>query len=625
MQGEIDLLLFQEKNKICDVLNQISEDLSKLFFDPSPAFHNSQEFSGSDILQHVLDYTREILEAEKCALFLVDIDESILLLERVSGTVDFEKLKDVATYDLRDINKLGSGVTPWVLHRRKPFNARTFDELRHNSEGHWKGNWDVPMYGGQDYAKEKFQCVYMVPLIAGKKAIGVLKYENRIGDKKYFNESDERIIDVIASLLTNLVISQRIERNRYDVILPSISTTIVSHLDKPTFYEKLLEQCRVILSADLCSLFLVNDQESLYLKCIVGVDKNKKSKLRGFEYHNYRISDGLTPWILNRKTSFNVRSYPDLLGRSENHHVGKWDKIVYDGKPMELFKSLYSVPLIIGDERIGVFKVENKNIPPYYFTESDERLFDLIGRLIAVAVKYEKARANEEYVSNMMRAAELGFLAAGISHEFNSYLQRILATSISALDLVKNYSLKGKLNQIIEEVDKASKLIENLKKTTNRPAFVSDFSIDDIIKQIISISEERFFNYDVKLEYECEYDGKVKLNQSEVQTILINLLNNAFEASVESVQNKLVKIIVRCSNNEIIIDVADSGAGISSGEKEMLFTPFYTRKESGMGMGLFLVQRLINTMKGRIQVFSPNEIGGATFRVRIPSIATIGE
>ena len=168
MQGEIDLLLFQEKNKICDVLNQISEDLSKLFFDPSPAFHNSQEFSGSDILQHVLDYTREILEAEKCALFLVDIDESILLLERVSGTVDFEKLKDVATYDLRDINKLGSGVTPWVLHRRKPFNARTFDELRHNSEGHWKGNWDVPMYGGQDYAKEKFQCVYMVPLIAGK-------------------------------------------------------------------------------------------------------------------------------------------------------------------------------------------------------------------------------------------------------------------------------------------------------------------------------------------------------------------------------------------------------------------------------------------------------------------------
>ncbi len=623
---DIENILFEEKGKICDVLDKIADRLDSAFFDPNIVYQTEEESVGSDIIQHVLDCTRDLLKAGKCALFLVDMNETVLVLERVSGSVDFEKLKDVATYDLKNVDNPKSGVTPWVLQRKKPFNARSFDELRHNSEGHWRGNWDIPMYGGPDQAEAKFQCLYMVPLFAGDKPIGVLKYENRLGDKKYFDAADERIIDIIGALVTNLVISQRIERNRYDDILPAISTTLVSHLDKPTFYEQLLEQCKLILSADLCSLFLVDEQEFLYLKCIVGVDEKTKDKLKDFGYRDYRNSDGLTPWILNREAPFNVRSYPDLQGRSEKHHIGKWDKFIYNNKAEKLFKSLYSVPLIIGDEHIGVFKVENKNIPPFYFTESDERLFDLIGRLIAVAVKYEKARASEQYLAKMTRAAELGFLTAGISHEFNTYLQRILATARAALDISKNNAIKGKLNQITKEVNEASKLITNLKQTTNRQSKTSEFSIDEIVKQILSISEQRFLIHDVNLTYECSYSGNVKLNPSEIQTIIINLLNNAFEAAVASVREKIVKIYVyRSHNKNIVIDVCDSGAGILADDQEMVFAPFYTSKDGGMGIGLFLVQRLVNNMRGSIKIISPNELKGATFRVNIPYIASSGD
>lgn len=86
--------------------------------------------------------------------------------------------------------------------------------------------------------------------------------------------------------------------------------------------------------------------------------------------------------------------------------------------------------MIIGDNRIGVLKVENKYIPPYYFTESDEALFDLIGRLIAIGTIYD----TEKYFGSMIRAAELGFLAAGISHEFYNYLERFLAIVANAND-----------------------------------------------------------------------------------------------------------------------------------------------------------------------------------------------
>jgi hypothetical protein len=85
----------------------------------------------------------------------------------------------------------------------------------------------------------------------------------------------------------------------------------------------------------------------------VGIPDFKKEKLRGFGYQNYHTAQGLTPWILRKGSAFNVRNYPDLKERSEGHHLGKWDEIVYDGRREVLFKSLYSIPLIIGSEQIG--------------------------------------------------------------------------------------------------------------------------------------------------------------------------------------------------------------------------------------------------------------------------------
>lgn len=623
---DTEALLFQETNRIYNVLCKIAESMSKNFFETIPKGLNETELAVGDVLQHVLDFTRELLEAEKCAIFLVDMPERSLVLERISGEVDFNKLKDVATYDLSNIDQPGSGVTPWVFLRKRPFNARNFDELINTSEGHWKGNWDVPMYGGNEQARDRFQCVYMAPLLAGEKAIGVLKYENRISDKLFFDKGDERLIDMISSLITNLVISQRIERNRYDEILPIISDTLISYLDKPSFYEQLLEQCRLILSAEFCSLFLLDDEENLYLKCIVGIDQGKKDKLVDFRYENYRHAKGLTPWILIRKKSFNVRSYPDLQGRSEGHHIGKWDVIIYKGKPDALFKSMYSIPLIIGDEPIGVFKVENKNIPPYYFTESDERLFDLIGRLIAVAVKYEKARTDEKYFAQMASAAELGFLTAGISHEFNTYLQRFVSTAQAALDKSTDREVKSKLGEIMKGIAGASKLIDNFRITATRPQDTTNFQLGKLVEEIIDLSEQRFRASGVIIKYEDRYGGYVTLSPGGIQTIIINLVNNAFESVIDSPRTKVVRVIINSEYDKaVVLEVSDSGSGISSDQKAMFFAPFYTTKSNRMGIGLFLVRRLVNNMRGSIELVSPNSLGGTTVIVKLPQHIPNGE
>jgi signal transduction histidine kinase len=378
----------------------------------------------------------------------------------------------------------------------------------------------------------------------------------------------------------------------------------------------------LILSADFCSLFLLDDQMNLTLKSIVGVGEEKKAKLNGFGYGDYRKANGLTSWILRRGASFNVRSFPDLKGRSEGNHIGQWDSIVYDGKPNEKFKSLYSIPLIIGDERIGVFKVENKNIPPYYFTESDERLFDLIGRLIAVGVRYERTREIEQYLSQMVRVVELGFLAAGISHEFNNYLQSFLFTAENALDLCTDIDARIKIQKIKDDIQHAKKLIDDFRNMNirNRLQNTATFNLDVIFEQIFATSKTRFVHHNIEISKNIEGVQEVHMNETDLQTIVINLINNAFESIVETGKSGKVYIHVYPipTTSNFVIEVADSGKGVSAEEQQTIFAPFYTTKPQGMGVGLFWVQRLVNNMKGRIEIISPNDYGGATFKVILP-------
>lgn len=606
---ERHFFLYREKNTLQQILSEMAWELGEVL--------SNEGRHKADVLQKVLDLSLSVLEAEKCALFLRDAGNS-LVLEKVAGELNFQKLKDVATYNLNnyDPSKNPIGVTPWVWYRKKPFNAKSFQELIEHSEGQWKGNWDDPMYGGHAQAQNKFKCVYMAPLIAKNNCIGVLKFENRTTTKKqYFDQEDERLIDIIAEIIAILVTSQRLEKSRYDYALPIISRTLIESFGQPLFYDKLLDECRNLLSADICSLFVLDNKENLNLKSIVGVGEETKRLLSDFSYGNYHSAAGLTPWVLRSGRTFNVRSFPDLKVRSEGHHVGKWDPYVYHDRPEIEFHSLYSVPLKIGEEPIGVFKIENKSIEPFYFTESDERLFDLIGHIIGVGIKYQKMQE----LGNVHRAAELGFLTSGIAHEFNHYLSHILSRSELAFKKSTNDDTKKYLKDIIEEVNKANEMIKCIKEVKRRQEGSESCDVAELMKQILLFCHERFKYHSINLEYENKGVEVINIDSSRIQTIIINLLSNALDAAIEKGGRGRVSVVIAPLYGErVLIEVADSGRGVPRNKLPYIFTPFFSTKKTGMGIGLYHVSRIVDDLRGEIRVNSPNELGGMTFSIVIP-------
>jgi two-component system sensor kinase FixL len=112
--------------------------------------------------------------------------------------------------------------------------------------------------------------------------------------------------------------------------------------------------------------------------------------------------------------------------------------------------------------------------------------------------------------------------------------------------------------------------------------------------------------------------GFVMADRVQIQQVLINLMRNAMEAMRDS-ENK--ELIVRTSalpdSGMMRIEVEDTGTGISDEVASQLFQPFVTTKPGGMGIGLSISKRIIESHGGEISVHR-NAAGGATFSFTLP-------
>ncbi len=103
--------------------------------------------------------------------------------------------------------------------------------------------------------------------------------------------------------------------------------------------------------------------------------------------------------------------------------------------------------------------------------------------------------------------------------------------------------------------------------------------------------------------------------------VLVNLFRNALEAMAGSSQRELIATNVRAADDMVEVAISDTGHGFGSDIQPNLFQPFFTTKETGMGVGLSISRTIIETHGGRMWA-ETNEAGGATFRFTLPTAST---
>ncbi|MBI5251546.1 MAG: two-component sensor histidine kinase [Desulfomonile tiedjei] len=253
----------------------------------------------------------------------------------------------------------------------------------------------------------------------------------------------------------------------------------------------------------------------------------------------------------------------------------------------------------------------------------------LSGRIVKYIIRSdEKNRSMNEQLVQAGKLAALGEMAAGIAHEINNPLGIMLQEAGWIQDLLeddeqeeqnKEYELTRSLNKIQIQGGRCKEITHKLLSFARKTdPILQNAGINELIEEVAALSEQRarFSNISISTALE-ENLPSVRVSQSEVQQVLLNLINNSMDA-MDSKGGK-IKIRSRLDGDQIVVDVSDTGPGIPKANMERIFEPFFTTKPvgKGTGLGLSICYGIMKKMGGQITISS--ELGhGTTFHVHFP-------
>jgi len=225
---------------------------------------------------------------------------------------------------------------------------------------------------------------------------------------------------------------------------------------------------------------------------------------------------------------------------------------------------------------------------------SEQYLFSVIEDVTEIREKEAQLNAAQAKLISSAKMASLGEMAGGIAHEINNPLAIIDANIV----LLKKQISQGKIDQ-----DKISTGLNLIQNTTERMAKIvrglRSFSRDSegdpmevvqvskILQETSSLCQERFRNFNVDFKVKCNSDYSIECRSIQISQIIMNLLNNSFDA-VQNLKDKWISIDISRSGNLLKFTVMDSGSGIKGNVIEKMMEPFFTTKEVGKGTGLGL-------------------------------------
>ncbi len=228
-------------------------------------------------------------------------------------------------------------------------------------------------------------------------------------------------------------------------------------------------------------------------------------------------------------------------------------------------------------------------------------------------------------LQKLNRSASINALASTISHEINqplgaSRLNAQFAEMKLNSDPTNISLLKELVQNILGDINRASTIVKNLSRlSSNKNNSVSIVNLSESITQVVEISKGKLRASKIIIELHCAKHLQIKINMSEWQQVLINLINNAIDALDEVTRDdKKILISVSQAETNIHISIEDNGQGIEPGQESKIFDLMVSNKESGSGIGLWLSKNIINRFGGDVTAHNIAE-GGASFVIHLPN------
>jgi signal transduction histidine kinase len=372
------------------------------------------------------------------------------------------------------------------------------------------------------------------------------------------------------------------------------------------------DQALAFLPGDIATICLLDDQQQA-VTC--------RTKCRSdFEPHHNEI---VSPVFIDR-----------FLANAIPHRWADQNAV-----PETNYRQGIIVTLPHGEGILGFLLIASDELP---YDDNHLQLFRGIGRQAALAIRnaqlYEIQSNYALHLEDMVNArtkelesaqqlliraeklASIGHLAASIAHEINNPLQPIRINLEHMLeDIQDNVPIDTRAVETIQEsVERIRRIVSRLLEFTGKRNLDSSdiqlLNVSQVIESVIGLNRKYFEKEGMQITENLRELPPVYGSKDQLEQVFMNIILNA-KAAMQA--GGILRINTYMDKDDVIAQFTDNGIGIPKEELGKIFDPFYSTKDSGTGLGLFVSYGIIHQHHGEIEVSS--QVGqGSTFTVRLP-------
>ncbi len=268
------------------------------------------------------------------------------------------------------------------------------------------------------------------------------------------------------------------------------------------------------------------------------------------------------------------------------------------------------------DLSLAEFEIDNKRFYTGILRDATKRKY-----------KEQKDKEHLSELAHVTRLGLMGEMASGIAHEVNQPLTAIANYTQACLNFLQSphfdrLRIIEILNKANEQAIKAGQIIHRMREfVRSRKIHPSKVYINELVKTALALCHNETLQLQIKVKTDLSDSlPTVYADFIQIEQVLLNLIRNSFEA-LQSMPEKHHKLLIihTCLNqqNQVEVSIKDNGPGFNEKQKRQVFTPFYTTKSMGMGMGLSISRSIIEAHNGVLR-FESTKNKGATFYFTLP-------
>jgi len=214
-------------------------------------------------------------------------------------------------------------------------------------------------------------------------------------------------------------------------------------------------------------------------------------------------------------------------------------------------------------------------------------------------------------------------MAASFAHEINNPLGIVDAFAYTLPEAIESNDrefVDEAIRSIRIATARAGKIVHGLRKFARHPAHdpPEDVSIESVVDDALDLCQARIRSHGVDLAVRVETEAKVHGHTIELSQVIVNLLNNAFDAAREARDRWIRVTASEGPGGEVHVVVDDSGAGVAPELEVAVFRPFFTTKEvgAGTGLGLSISRVIVERHAGTLAI--DRDVPHTRFRMILP-------